>query len=71
MEALGDLLEWKVIAKDSLKRHGEKSLYQIPFQEAQMMVRSMLRVGDQNDEENLSETLKRWSNDERSKALLE
>jgi len=69
LESLSDLLKWDVIARDSLKLHSKKPLYEIPFQQAQIMMRAMLRRTECWT--SLNEMIQGWNGETRSKAYLE
>lgn len=69
LESLSDLLKWDVIAKESLQNHQSKQLSQIPDQQAQIMIRAMLRR--EQYWVSLNEMIQNWNNDTRSKAYLE
>lgn len=46
-EAMADLLKWDQIADESLKLHKNKQLYELPLQQSEILIRSLLRK-DQN-----------------------
>lgn len=46
-EAMSDLLKWDLIADEALKLNKSKQLYDIPMQQSEVLIRSLLRK-DQN-----------------------
>lgn len=69
LESLSDLLKWDIIAKESLSANRGKQLYEISYQQAQIMIRAMLRRDTYW--ESLNEMIQGWNSNTRSKAYLE